>query len=304
MSMSGTAARRHNLPAQLTSFVGRERDTAEVGRYLSTARLVTLTGAGGIGKTRLALEVATEALARFGDGVWLAELAPLTDGRLVVATVLSALGAREEPDRPPLATLVDLLKAKQLLLVLDNCEHLVSACAGLAETLLRDCPGLRILATSRQVLAVAGEVDWRVPSLASPDPDRLLSPEQLAHCEAVRLFAERARAAWPAFALTDGNAADVAQICRQLDGLPLALELTAPWVKALSPGQILKRLDDCFALLTRATAAAPPRQQTLRAAMDWGHELLSESERALFRRLAVFAGGWTLEAAEAVCSPN
>ncbi|MBA2447791.1 MAG: AAA family ATPase, partial [Chloroflexi bacterium] len=273
--MSVAAARRHNLPAQLTSFVGRERDTAEVARLLSTARLVTLTGAGGIGKTRLALEVAATTLARFGDGVWLAELAPLTDQRLVAATVLAALGAREEPDRPPLATLVDLLKGKQLLLVLDNCEHLVSACAGVAEALLRDCPRLRILATSRHVLAVAGEVGWHVPSLASPDPDRLLSPEQLADCEAVWLFVERARAAWPAFTLSDRNAAGVAQICRQLDGVPLALELAAPWVKALTVGQIVERLGDCFALLTRASTTAPPRQQALRATMDWSHALLS-----------------------------
>jgi predicted ATPase/DNA-binding CsgD family transcriptional regulator len=300
--MPVVAARRHNLPAQLTSFVGRERDTAEVTRLLSTARLLTLTGAGGIGKTRLALEVATKASVDFSDGVWLVELAPLTDQRLVAATVLAALGAREEPDRPPLATLVDLLKAKQSLLVLDNCEHLVSACAGLAETLLRECPGLRILATSRHLLAVAGEVGWRVPSLAFPDPGHPPSPEQLAQPEAARLFVERARAAWPAFALTEGNAAAVAQICRRLDGLPLALELAAPWVKVLTLEQIVERLDDSSALLTRASTTAPPRQQALRATMDWSHQLLSEPERALFRRLAVFTGGWTLDAAEAVCT--
>jgi predicted ATPase/DNA-binding CsgD family transcriptional regulator len=302
LTSSARPSRQHNLPVQLTSFVGRERDAAEVTRLLSTSRLVTLTGAGGIGKTRLAIEVASKSVTRFADGVWLAELAPLADGRLVAATVLASLGAREESNRPPLASLIDALESKRLLLVLDNCEHLASACAALVDQLLRAAPGLHVLATSRQVLAVPGEVGWHVPALSMPAPDRRWSPEELAHCEAVALFADRARAALPPFTLAEGNAADVARVCRRLDGVPLALELAAPWVKALSVGQIAERLDDGFALLTRANATAPPRQQALRATIDWSHRLLSDAERTLFRRLAVFAGGWTLDSAEAVCA--
>jgi non-specific serine/threonine protein kinase len=301
-SVSAAAARRIKLPVQLTSFVGRERDVAEVLALLSTARLVTLTGAGGIGKTRLGIEVASRAAARFADGAWMVPLAPLTDQRLVAATALEAFGAREEPDRPPLATLVETLKAKCLLIVLDNCEHLVPACAGLVETLLRECPEVRILATSRQALTVAGEVDWHLAPLATPDVDSALPPDQLVRWEAVSLVVERARAARPSFSLTESNAADVVQICRGLDGLPLALELAAPWVKALSASQIVDRLRDSSALLTSSGTTVPPRQQALRASMDWSHALLAEPERALFRRLAMFTGGWALDAAEAVCA--
>lgn len=301
-SMAVAAARRHNLPVQLTSFVGRERDLAEVARLVTSTRLVTLTGPGGVGKTRLALEVATAALSGFPDGCWLVELAPLTDQRLVAGAVLATLGAREEPERSPVATLADLVQGKRLLLVLDNCEHLVSACAGLVETLLRDCPDLQILATSRHPLAVAGEVNWRVAPLAAPNSHEVPPPRLLAELDAVQLFLDRARAAQPSFALTEANATAVAGICRRLDGLPLALELAAPWVKALAVGQIVERLDDCFSLLARDSAMAPARQRTLKATMDWSSELLSEPERVLFRRLAVFSGGWTLDAAEAVCA--
>jgi len=296
------AAQRHNLPVQFTSFVGRDRDVAEVARLVTSTRLVTLTGPGGIGKTRLAVEVARLALPGFPDGAWFVELAPLTDQRLIAATVLATLGAREEPERSPLATLADLLQGKRLLLVLDNCEHLVSACAGLATTLLRDCPDLQILATSRHPLVVAGEVTWRVAPLAAPGSDDLRPPDRLAEVETVRLFLDRARAAVPSFVLTEANTSIVAQICRRLDGLPLAVELAAPWVKALAVGQIVERLDDSFTLLARESEAAPVRQRALRATMDWSSELLSEAERVLFRRLAVFSGGWTLDAAESVCA--
>jgi non-specific serine/threonine protein kinase len=297
----------HNLPIPLTSFIGRSRERAEVARLLATTRLLTLTGAGGCGKTRLALTVATDQAAAYPDGVALVELAALADQALVPQAVAAALGVREEPQRPLSATLVSTLRAKELLLVLDNCEHLVATCAQLIQTLLSACPRLRILATSREALGVAGETTWLVPSLSLPAP-KLTShsaaePEDvLADSEAVSLFVERATAALPTFAMMRENAAAVERICRQLDGIPLAIELAAARVKLLTAVQIAARLHDCFQLLTTGSRTAMPRQQTLRAAIDWSYDLLAEPERALFRRLAVFAGGWTLEAAEAVCA--
>jgi predicted ATPase/class 3 adenylate cyclase/Tfp pilus assembly protein PilF len=298
-------ALQNNLPLQLTSFVGREREIGAVGDLLDAHRLVTLTGTGGCGKTRLALQVAAGLGAVHPDGVWFVDLAPLTDPALVPQVVLAAMGLREAPSRPALATLTDHLGAKTVLLLLDNCEHLVEACARVADALLRACPCLRVLATSREALGVAGETAWRVPSLAVPDPDpgRAEPIGRLAEYEAVRLFVDRAAQVQPAFALTDRNAAAVAQVCRRLDGVPLALELAAARVRVLAVEQILARLDDRFQLLTGGSRTALPRQQTLRAALDWSHDLLSEPERALLRRLSVFAGGWTLEAAEAVCAP-
>ena len=291
----------NNLPRQLTGFVGREQEMAEVKRLLMTTCLLTLTGTGGAGKTRLALQVAADVLEGYPDGVWLAELAALSDPALVPQTVAAALGVREVPGRPILETLVHYLQRKKLLLVLDNCEHLVAACAQLAGELLRTCQNLRILATSREALNIQGEVAWRVPSLSLPDRRQIPSLERLAQFEAVRLFVERAAAAKPTFALTRENAAPVAAVVQRLDGIPLAIELAAARVPALSVDQIAARLDDRFRLLTRGSRASLPRQQTLRAALDWSYQLLTDREQRLLRRFSVFAGGWTLEAAETVC---
>jgi predicted ATPase/DNA-binding CsgD family transcriptional regulator len=278
----------NNLPLQLSSFIGREREIAKVKHLLATSRLVTLTGAGGCGKTRLALQVATDLLTTFADGVWLVEYASLADPVLVPPQVAVSLAVREQAGQPLLTTLTSYLRDKQALLILDNCEHLIAACAQLADTLLRGCPSLHLLATSREALNLAGEHIYLVPSL-EPDP-------------AVRLFIERATAAQAHFTPDEKNADAVAQICRRLDGIPLAIELAATRVKALSIEQIAARLDNVFQLLTGGNRTALPRQQTLRAAMDWSYDLLSGPERALFRRLSVFAGGWTLEAAEEVAS--
>jgi non-specific serine/threonine protein kinase len=297
---------RHNLSAELTSFVGRETELADVTRLLRAHRLVTLTGTGGCGKTRLALRVASPLVDELTDGVWHVELAPLADPNLVALTVATVLGVQEQPDQPLLATLVETLQAKRLLLILDNCEHLIDICAQLAQTLLRGCPTLRILATSREALGVGGEVAWRVPSLPVP-PQRSPSAEvidvaALARYDGIRLFVERARLVDPGFALTEQNAPIVAQICWRLDGIPLAIELASARVKALSIERIAARLDDQFRLLTGGSRTALPRQQTLRATIDWSYNLMSEPERRVLRCLAAFVGGWSLEAAEAVCA--
>jgi non-specific serine/threonine protein kinase len=297
----------HNLPARLSSFVGREREIAEVVRLLAGARLVTLVGAPGVGKTRLALRVAGNLTAEFVDGVWLVELAALAEPALVPQAMATTLGVREQPGRPLATTLAEALSQRALLLVLDNCEHLVAACATLVEDLLHACPDLRVLVTSREALRVEGEVTWRVPSLSMPDSEqgRYGGPEvlsELAGYEAVRLFVDRAQAARSTFALSRASAGAVAQLCRRLDGIPLAIELAAARVRGLSVEQVAARLDDRFALLTGGSRTALPRHQTLRAAVDWSYDLLADPERALLRRLAVFAGGWTLEAAEAVCA--
>jgi predicted ATPase/two-component SAPR family response regulator len=287
---------------QLTSFIGREREMSEVNELLvDKTRLLTLTGPGGCGKTRLALAVANDLVEEFEDGVWLVELASLSDPALVPQAVASALGVREQPRRPMTETLLDHLRPKKLLLVLDNCEHLIGACAGLADGLLRACPELRILATSREPLRIDGETVWLVPSLSLPDPRHRPPVDELPRYEAVRLFAERAGAALSSFALTEENAPAVARLCRRLEGMPLAIELAASRVKVLSVEQIAERLDDCFRLLRGGSRVALPRHRTLRATIDWSHGLLSEEEQALFRRLSVFAGGFSLEAAEAVC---
>ncbi len=291
----------NNLPRQLTGFIGREREMAEVQRLLTTTCLLTLTGTGGAGKTRLALQIAADVLEGYPDGVWLAELAALSDPALVPQIVATALGVREVPGQPMLETLLHYLQRKKLLLVLDNCEHLVAACAQLVGALLRTCPNLRILATSREVLGIQGEIAWLVPSLSLPDRRQLPSLEQLTQFEAVRLFVERAAAVKPSFTLTSENAAPVAAVVQRLDGIPLAIELAAARVPALSVDQIAARLDDRFRLLTHGSRASLPRQQTLRAALDWSYQLLTEREQRLLQRFAVFAGGWTLEAAEAVC---
>jgi predicted ATPase/class 3 adenylate cyclase/Tfp pilus assembly protein PilF len=295
-------AHLHNLPIQLTSFIGRTREIAEIKRLLGASRLVTLTGSGGAGKTRLALQAAADAVDDYPGGVWLAEFAPITDPALVPRTVASALGAPEQPGRDINETLVDALRSKTLLLVLDNCEHLLAACADLAAAVLRACPEVRILATSREGLGVPGETLWRVPSLSLPDVRRLPNVEDLVLYEAVRLFVDRAVATTPEFTVTSENAPAVARVCQRLDGIPLAIELAAARVKVLTVEQIAARLDDRFRLLTGGSRTVVPRQQTLRAAIDWSYHLLSEPERVLLRSLSVFAGGWTLEAAESVCA--
>ena len=292
----------NNLPLQLTSFVGREKETAEVKSLLSTSRLLTLTGSGGCGKTRLSIQIASEIQSDYANGIWLAELAPVTDPSLIPQTLLSIFKLREDSHRSPLDVLMDYLHTKTLLLILDNCEHLIEACAHITETLLQACPNLRVLASSREALGIAGEVAYRVPSLNTPDPAHIPSLEPLGKLDSIRLFVERAEVAKPGFTLTADNAASLALICYRLDGIPLAIELAATRVKALTPEQIAARLDDRFRLLTGGSRTALPRQQTLRAMMDWSYSLLSEQEKILFRRLAVFVGGWTLEAAEAVCS--
>jgi predicted ATPase/class 3 adenylate cyclase/DNA-binding NarL/FixJ family response regulator len=315
----------NNLPTQLTSFVGREQEIEEIKQLLkaeggkqkadetlptalrlrpSEARLVTLTGSGGVGKTRLSLQVAADVLEAFPDGVWFIELAPLSDPALIPQTIASVLGLRAEPNQPLLEVLTAYFRAKTALLILDNCEHLVMACASLADALLRAAPALKILASSREALGMAGELAWRVPSLEIPNPAqaRQIPIKNLTQYAAVKLFIERAVFALPTFTVTNANAPTVAEICQRLDGIPLALELAAARVKMLNPQQIMARLSDSLSLLTRGNAAALPRHQTLRAAIDWSYDLLSDKQRALFRRLAVFAGGFTLEAAEQVCS--
>ena len=293
---------RHNLPLQLSSFIGRERELAEVRLLLLTSRLVTLAGAGGSGKTRLALEVATRLVDDFTGGVRFVDLAPLSDPAVVGSTVAAALGVTEEKGRPLFDTLVSYLRSRQLLLLLDNCEHLMAAVPELAGALLRHCPDLHILATSREPLGIAGEVVWLAPTLALPASNEPVAVEELAHYDAIRLFVERATAALPVFALSKDNAAAVTQVCRRLDGIPLAIELAAARVKLLRVEQIVTRLDDRFRLLAGGSRAAPPRHQTLRALIDWSHDLLSPAEQRLLRRLSVFAGGFTLEAAEEVTS--
>jgi non-specific serine/threonine protein kinase len=277
----------HNLPAQFTSFVGREQDRAEVKLALGAqSRLVTLTGAGGVGKTRLAQEAAGDLLDRFRDGVWLVELASLSDATRVPHAVAATLGVHEEPGRAMDETLVAALRPRQALLVLDNCEQLLKACATLARQLLAGCPRVSILATSREPLGLPGETTWRVPSLDERD--------------STRLFTDRALAASPGFRALERSAA-IGQICTRLDGIPLALELAAARVSAFDPTQIASRLDDRFRLLGGVSRAAPERQQTLRATIDWSYDLLEVRERRLFERLGAFGGGWSLEAAEAIC---
>jgi predicted ATPase len=293
----------HNLPAQLTSFIGREKEIGELRELIAEQRMITLTGSGGAGKTRLALHVAGGLLRSFASGVWFVELAPLTDPALVVQTLVSVFRLREDPPghRTSLEVIQDHLRSKTALLILDNCEHLIEACAQVSESLLQACPKLKILASSREALGVPGEVPYRVPSLKTPSPTDLLHLENPLEIDSIRLFVERGNTAKPNFRLTNENTRFVAQICSRLDGIPLAIELAAARVKVLSPEQIASRLDDRFRLLTGGARTALPRQQTLRAMIDWSYSLLSEPEKTLFRRLAVFTGGWTLEAAEFVC---
>jgi predicted ATPase/class 3 adenylate cyclase len=291
----------NNLPAQLTSFVGREKELAEVKKLLLDAYLLTLLGPGGTGKTRLSIQAANELLDQFPDGVWLVELAPILDPQLVPRTTAIAIGLRDEPQRPVIDMLCDYLRDKKMLILLDNCEHLVEICAHMAEHILRAAPDVRILASSREALGIACEVTYPIPSLGLPDLQHLPPIESLSQYEAVKLFIDRAVSAVPSFAVTNTTAPAVAQICYRLDGIPLAIELAAAKIRVLSVEQILTRLDDRFRLLTGGSRTALERHQTLRAAMDWSYNLLPADEQTLFRRLSVFVGGWTLEAAESVC---
>jgi len=293
---------QHNLPLQLSSFIGRQNDVAQVGNLVKTFRLVTLMGIGGVGKTRLELKVAEELLGEFSDGVWLVSLASQTDAQRVSQDVGNVFGLREPAGIPIQVELINHLQTKHLLLVLDNCEHLVAACADLADSILRSCPGIHILASSREALAVEGEVVYQVASLSVPEYGQINATEILAQFDSVKLFVERAGAGQHRFILTEENALFVVQICQQLDGIPLAIELAAARVKVLGVAQIATRLDDSFRVLGVGSRTAQPRHQTLRAAIDWSFELLSVPERLLFRRLSVFNGGWTVEAAENVCS--
>ncbi len=291
----------NNLPQQATSFIGRGKQVAEIKDALGKTRLLTLTGAGGNGKTRLALQVAADLLDGTGDGVWLVELAALPDPALVPQAVAAVLGIKEQAGQTAERTLADALKEKRLLLVLDNCEHLVAACAFLVSSLLRSCPGVSVLASSREPLNVSGEQIYRIFPLSLPDPKKTLTAKAVSEFEAVRLFSERAQAVQPSFAVSNANAPAVAQVCWRLDGIPLALELAAARVRSLSVDEINSRLDSRFRLLTGGSRTALPRQQTLRALIDWSYDLLTEQEKMLLCRLSVFAGGWTLDAAESVC---
>ena len=288
----------NNLPAQLSSFVGREAELSEISVLVETSRLVTLTGAGGSGKTRLALQVAAELLDGSGEGVWFVDLAPLSDPGLVAATVAHAMGVREESGRPVADTLMHAIGDRRLLILLDNCEHLIDSCAKLTDALLRSCPRIHVLATSREPLAIGGEHIYRVPTLSLPQDD----DQAAAGSEAVQLFLERASESRPDFILDDRNSKVVASICRRLDGMPLAIELAAARVASMDVTDIESRLDKRFALLSTTSRSVLPRQQTLRALVDWSYDLLTVHERETLCRLSVFAGGWSLSAAEAACA--
>ncbi len=293
-------ALRHNLPSQATSFVGRTVELAELRVLVSGgSRLITIAGPGGIGKSRLALQVAAEALDGSGDGVWLAELAPVAEPELIARTVAAALGVSEMPGRPLLETLIDAVGDRDLLLLLDNAEHVLGTVALLADAVIRSCPRVCLLVTSREPLGISGEHVFRVPGLAVP-PSDLAAPDLLAAFESVQLFAEHAALHRRGFIIDDASAAAVASICVRLDGIPLALQLAAARLGSLSASEINARLDQRFRLLTTGNRSALPRHRTLRALIDWSYELLSPDERFVFDRLSIFAGDWTLEAAEAV----
>jgi non-specific serine/threonine protein kinase len=292
---------RTNLPVPLTSFIGRDREINEITSLLIEKRLLTLTGSGGVGKTRLAIQVSNRLMSRFKDGVWWVDLVGLNDPSLVPKTVAQVLNVREVPNQPVVEILIEHLRTKQALLVLDNCEHLILACAQLVSRVLGGCQDLKVLTTSREALDILGETILPVPSLSLPNMHESLAAETLNHFESISLFVDRAASVQPKFELTDQNAMAVVQICNRLSGMPLAIELAAARVKMISVDEIARRLDDQFSLLTSGNRMALPRHQTLRATIDWSYDLLTEPERILFRRLAVFAGGFKLEAAEVIC---
>jgi predicted ATPase len=290
----------NNLPRQTTSLIGREKEVDEVKKLIATRPLVTLTGTGGCGKTRLSMQVAMDHLDGEGDGIWLIELAALSDPTLVSQAVADVVGVKEEPGTPIRQSLIEWLENKDILLVLDNCEHLLDECARLADAIIRSCPRVKILASSREALGISGEQGYRVPSLATLDPARTYTVERLSQYAAATLFLDRARMARQDFAITGANAPAVVSLCHQLGGIPLAIELAAARVRSLSVEEINDRLQDQFRFLTGGSRTALPRQQTLRALFDWSYDFLSENEKAMLRRLSVFAGGWTLAAAGSV----
>ena len=292
---------KHNLPYQLSSFIGREQEIAQLEELVTANRLVTLTGTGGVGKSRLAFEAAVHLLDGFRDGAWLVELAALSDVRLVPQAVAGALGLREQPTRPVVETLGDHLASKKLLLVLDNVEHLLDGCVHFVDLVLSRSPGVHIFVTSRERLGMAGELTYRVPSLTVPGPGDNPAPDAMLGYESVRLFVDRARLQSPDFSVTSRNTASLASICRRLDGIPFAIELAAARARSLSLDEIDGNLDQRFRLLIGGSRTALPRHQTLRSLIDWSYDLLSEPEKLFLQRLSVFAGGWTLAAAEEVC---
>ena len=302
--MAGRAARSRagNLPAELTSFVGRRRELADVKRLLTTTRLLTLTGSGGAGKTRLALRAAADLARNFPDGAWLVSLAPIDDPLLITQAVFSALGLQDVSSRWSLSALSDYLREKRLMLVLDNCEHLLDGAAGLAGTLLRSCPELRVLATSRQALGMAGEVRLRVPPLSLPEAVESSSPGRIAGFDAVALLVERAAAVLPGFSVDDSNATSVLRLCARLDGMPLALELAAVRLEGLTVEELLAGLDRELSVPAATLRGAEARQRTMEATLDWSYSLLSEKQRRLWARLSVFTGGFDAKAAAKVCS--
>src|SRR5690242_3042245 len=291
-----------DLPVPLTSFVGRERDQAAVRELLAESRLVTLVGPGGCGKTRLALQVARDLAATGDDGICWVDLAPLADPALVAQTVAASLGIAEQPDTPLIQTLCEGLRARSVLLILDNCEHLIAACAILTEQVLQSCPHVRVLITSREALNVAGEMIWPVAGLALPDAFLLPTLDGLLEYEAVRLFVTRTAAVQPTFAPVQGDLLPLAHICLRLDGIPLAIELAAARMRVLSLAEIDERLDDAARLLTSGSRKASPHQQTLRASLDWSYNLLTPDEQTFLRYLSVFAASWDLSAAEHVAA--
>jgi predicted ATPase len=288
------------LPVRLTPLVGRQGELRDVVESVSRSRLLTLTGPGGTGKTRLALAAAGAVSASYPDGVSWVELAPLDDPGIVAQVIARRVGVPDCPGQDAAAAIAEQVGDRSMLIVLDNCEHLTSAAADLAERLLGACPAMSILATSREVLGVDGERSWPVPPLSLPEAGAPAAAAALAESDAVRFFVHRAQLVLPSFRLTDDNAPAVAQICRRLDGLPLAIELAAARMRMLSVGQLAERLDDIFAVLADGARTALHRHQALRATLDWSHDLLDEDERVVFRRLAVFSGGFTLTAAEQV----
>jgi predicted ATPase len=292
------------IPIPLTSFIGREKELKEVAELFSKSRLITLTGSGGVGKTRLAIQVVAEVLNLFPDGVWFLDLAPLSDSSLVPNTLASLIGLRESGEIATTDLLINYFRTRTALVIFDNCEHLISSCAQLMNLLLTSCENLSVLATSRETLRVAGEIPYRVPSLETPKPYCGFNLVELSRMESVKLFVDRATSSSPGFAINQQNAPFISQICLQLDGIPLAIELAAARVQVLQVEEITARLENRFRLLTGGARTALPRHQTLQAMIDWSHVLLSEPERILLRRLSLFVGGWTLEAAETVCEGN
>jgi len=293
--------KKHNLPISTTSFIGREKEMKEVRDLFRKSRLVTLTGAGGCGKTRLAREIALTLVEEYKDGVWFIDLAPVTDPNLVIRSITEVLSIKEEPTKPIVDTLTDNIRDRSLLLLLDNCEHLTEACAEISDRLMQSVKGIRILATSREALNIPGEVIWRIPSLSFPEPDSGRTIDEIQSFEAVKLFTDRAASGKPGFVLDSRNASPIIHICRRVAGIPLAIELAATRIRHLGADTILERLEDQFNILSTSSRAVPERQQTLKATIDWSYNLLSEQEQLLFNRLAVFAGDFSLEAAEGVC---